>query len=74
MMTGYQIVTGGTASLGNQGASTVSASCPTGKVVTGGGYTTMNYAANVFESFPMSDGSAWTISAKNENIVSTGAG
>jgi len=74
MMTGYQIVTGGTASLGNQGASTVSAACPTGKVVTGGGYTTMNYAANVFESFPMSDGSAWTVSAKNENIVSTGAG
>jgi hypothetical protein len=73
-MTGYQIVTGGTASLGTQGGTMLSAGCPAGKVVTGGGYTTMDYGANVYDSFPMSDGSGWTVSAKNENFVSTGAG
>ncbi len=70
-MTGYQIVTGGTASLSSQSTGTVTASCPSGKVVTGGGYTTMDYSANIFDNAPTSDGSGWTVTAKNENLLPT---
>ena len=70
-MTGYQIVTGGTATLSAQSTGTVTASCPSGKVVTGGGYTTMDYSANIFDSAPTSNGSGWTVAAKNESLVVT---
>jgi hypothetical protein len=73
-MTGYVIITGTTATIGETSGTTVTASCPSGKVATGGGYTTMNEAANVFDNFPASGGAGWTVSAKNENLVSTGGG
>jgi hypothetical protein len=68
-MTGYEIVTGGSATLSPQGTATLTASCPAGKVATGGGYTSMNEAANVHDSAPTANGNGWTISAKNENLV-----
>jgi hypothetical protein len=71
-MTGYVIVTGNTATIGGTSGTTITASCPSGKVATGGGYTTMNEAANVFDNVPASGGMGWTVSAKNENIISTG--
>jgi hypothetical protein len=73
-MSGYEIVSGNTASIGTTSQTTVTASCPMGKAATGGGYTTMDEAANVYDNFPVSDGSGWTVSAKNENLISTGAG
>jgi len=71
-MTGYVIVMGNVATIGETSGTTVSASCPSGKVATGGGYTTLNEAANVFDNVPASGGTGWTVSAKNENVVSTG--
>ena len=68
-MSGYQIVTGNTATVAPTSQSMVTASCPSGKVATGGGYTTMNEASNVFDNLPAAGGSGWTVAMKNENLV-----
>ncbi|HEU0304552.1 MAG TPA: hypothetical protein VFR32_08225, partial [Gaiellaceae bacterium] len=49
-------------------SSASTAACPSGKVVIGGGFTTGNQAANVYDSFPAAGGTGWTVGMKNENI------
>jgi len=71
-MTGYQIVFGGAITLSPQAQGTVTATCPGSKMATGGGYTTMNEAGNVYDSAPTASGNGWTTSAKNENLVGSG--
>jgi hypothetical protein len=67
-LTGFQIVTGSGSSASGTAVSESTAACPSGKVVIGGGYTTGNQAANVYDSFPAAGGSGWTVGMKNENI------
>ncbi len=67
-LTGYQIVTGGASSVSGTSTSSSTAACPSGKVVIGGGFTTGNQAANVYDSFPAAGGTGWTVGVKNENI------
>jgi hypothetical protein len=66
-LTGHQIVTGGPSTVAPGATSSTTASCPSRKVVIGGGYTTGNVAANVFDSFPATNGAGWTVAMKNEN-------
>lgn len=70
-MSGYQIVTGNTSTLSAPlGVATgIIVTCPGTKVVVGGGYTTMDEAANVFESGPTANGNGWSVSARNENVI-----
>lgn len=69
LLTGHATITGPTSAIPANSSSTGTASCPAGDVVIGGGYTTANPAANVFDSFPATDGAGWTVSVKNENLV-----
>lgn len=69
-MTGYQVVTGDSTSVPTPlGYASVTALCPGSKVVVGGGFTTMNAAANVFESAPLPSGTGWRVSIRNENLA-----
>jgi mucin-19 len=68
-LTGHQIVTGSPSTVAGGAISSSTAACPSGKVAIGGGYTTGNSAANVFDSFPAANGSGWTVTMKNENLV-----
>jgi hypothetical protein len=66
-LTGFQIVTGAVTSASGTAVSSSTASCPSGKVVIGGGFTTGNQAGNVYDSFPAAGGTGWTVGVKNEN-------
>lgn len=67
-LTGFQIVTGTSSTVTGTSSSSSTAACPTGKVVIGGGFTTGNQAANVYDSFPAAGGTGWTVGMKNESI------
>ena len=70
-MSGYQIVNGNASTVSAPlGVATgMIAACPGAKVVVGGGYSTMDEAANVFESVPTANGSGWSVSVRNENVI-----
>jgi hypothetical protein len=68
-LSGFQIVTGPSSVVGTRGGITATASCPSGKSVIGGGFSTANEGSNVHASFPTSTGNGWTIMARNENFI-----
>lgn len=68
-LTGHVIVTGPSSTVPTRSIAGSTASCPSGKVVIGGGYTTADAAANVFDSFPAANGAGWTVAIKNERQV-----
>jgi hypothetical protein len=65
MISGYQIVKqrGG---LSKQEQKTLTATCPAGKKVLGGGVGGNDPALNIFESRPLDDGTGWQATAKSE--------
>jgi hypothetical protein len=71
-LTGYEIVTGTSATVGAQATSTANAVCPGAKVPIGGGFRTADQASNVFDSAPLESlspggGRGWQVTLKNEN-------
>ncbi|HLZ69595.1 MAG TPA: hypothetical protein VKV26_06740 [Dehalococcoidia bacterium] len=58
-VSGYQVVTASSTAVGS-GNAIVTASCPAGERVLGGGGASSNGNAQLFASFPTSDASGWT--------------